>query len=99
MSGNTLYGTTVSGGSSDYGTVFGLSLVSASEPKPVISVSAANIVLTWPANATGITLQSSTNLASSAVWTTVSTAPVLVNGQNTVTNVIQGPQMFYRLSH
>jgi hypothetical protein len=32
------------------------------------------------------------------VWTTNSPAPVVVNGQNTVTNPISGAQQFFRLS-
>jgi sulfatase modifying factor 1 len=60
--------------------------------------SAANVILTWPTNATGFTLQSTTNLVSPAVWTTVVPGPVVVNGNNTVTNPISGSQKFYRLS-
>jgi len=45
---------------------------------------------------TGLTLQSTTNLISPAVWTTVSPAPVVVNGQNTVTNPISGTQKFFK---
>jgi formylglycine-generating enzyme required for sulfatase activity len=60
--------------------------------------SAANVILTWPANATGFTLQSTTNLVSPAVWITVVPGPVVVNGNNTVTNPISGSQKFYRLS-
>src|ERR1039458_8524105 len=60
--------------------------------------SATNVILTWPANATGFTLQSTTNLVSPAVWTTVVPGPVVVNGNNTVTNPIFGSQKFYRLS-
>jgi sulfatase modifying factor 1 len=54
--------------------------------------------LTWPTNATGFTLQSTTNLVSPAVWTTVVPGPVAVNGNNTVTNPISGTRQFYRLS-
>jgi formylglycine-generating enzyme required for sulfatase activity len=60
--------------------------------------SAANVILTWPTNATGFTLQSTTNLVSPVVWTTVVPGPVVVNGNNTVTNPISGSQKFYRLS-
>jgi uncharacterized repeat protein (TIGR03803 family) len=55
----------------------------------------ANVILSWPAN--GFTLQSTTNL-SSPDWTTNSATPVVVNGQNTVTNPIPGTQQFFRLS-
>jgi uncharacterized repeat protein (TIGR03803 family) len=99
LSSNTLYGTVGGGGSSGNGTVFGLSLgsVTVSPPQLTIIPSGANVILTWPTNATGFTLQSTTNLDSLAVWTTNS-PPVVVNGQNTVTNPISGTQKFFRLS-
>jgi hypothetical protein len=61
------------------------------------------MILTWPTNYAGFSysgyaLQSTTNLGSSAVWATNSLAPVVVNGQNTVTNPISGTQQFFRLS-
>jgi hypothetical protein len=54
--------------------------------------------LTWPTNATGFTLQSTTNLVSTTVWSNVSPAAVIVNTNNAVTNAISGKQKFYRLS-
>jgi uncharacterized repeat protein (TIGR03803 family) len=98
LSGNTLYGTAQDGGDSGYGTVFSLSLGSVSTPQLAIIRSGANVILTWPTNAAEFTLQSTTNLVSPAVWSTVSPAPVIVNGQNAVTNPISGKQQFYRLS-
>jgi len=58
----------------------------------------SGIILIWSTNAVGFTLQSTTNLAS-PVWSTNSPAPVVIAGQNTVTNPISGPEQFYRLSH
>ena len=55
-----------------------------------------NVVLTWPTNTPGFTLQSATNLVS-AVWGTVSPSPIVVNGLNTVTNSAAGTKKFYRL--
>jgi hypothetical protein len=78
-----------------FDTVFG---VSASPVHLTMIPSGPNVVLTWPTNATGFTLQSTTSLGSSAVWATNSPAPVVVNGQNTVTNPLSSPQRFYRLS-
>jgi hypothetical protein len=78
-----------------FDTVFG---VSASPVHLTMIPSGANVILTWPTNATGFTLQSTTNLGLSAVWTTNSPAPRVVNGQNTLTNPISGPQQFFRLS-
>ncbi len=97
LSGNTLYGTGSSGGSFGGGTVFSLSLPIA-PPELTIIPSAGNVILTWPANATGFTLQSTTNLVSPAVWTPVLPGPVVVNGLNAVTNPITGTQQFFRLS-
>jgi uncharacterized repeat protein (TIGR03803 family) len=95
LSGNTLYGTTQQGGN---GTVFSISFT----PQLSITQAGTKVILTWPTNYagfdyTGYTLQSTTNL-NSPVWATNSTAPVVVNGQNTVTNPISGLQQFFRLS-
>ncbi|MEI9961326.1 MAG: hypothetical protein WDM76_09450 [Limisphaerales bacterium] len=57
-----------------------------------------NFALTWPTNAAGFTLESITNLNLSGNWNTVSSPPVVVNGQNTITNSFSGRQMFFRLS-
>ncbi len=65
--------------------------------KMAIALSGGNVILTWPTNAVGYTLESTTNL-SLAVWTTNSATPAVVNGQNTVTNPVSAKPMFYRLS-
>jgi uncharacterized repeat protein (TIGR03803 family) len=95
MSGNTLYGTTASGGTNGTGVIF--SLGPPPGPQLALVLSGTNAVLTWPTNASGFILQSVTNL-SSTNWSTVSPAPVVVSGQYTVTNGITGKEMFYRLS-
>jgi uncharacterized repeat protein (TIGR03803 family) len=99
LAGNTLYGTTFYGGSSGDGTVFSLSF----PPQLTIIPSGTNVILTWPTNYagfdyTGYTLETTTNLDSAAVWTNVVPGPVVVNGQNAVTNPISGSQMFFRLA-
>jgi uncharacterized repeat protein (TIGR03803 family) len=99
LSSNILYGTTRQGGNSGKGTVFSISF----SPQLSVIISAANLILKWPTNYagfnyTGFTLQSTTNLGSAAFWTTNSSAPVVVNGLNTVTNPISGTQQFFRLS-
>src|SRR5207302_352436 len=88
LSGNSVYGTAYNGGFG-YGTIFSLSLgttVSVAAPTLAIFRSGANVVLTWATNAAGFTLISTTNLASPSVWITNPPAPVVVNGQNAVTN-------------
>jgi uncharacterized repeat protein (TIGR03803 family) len=97
FSGNELFGTTSFGGSWGDGTTFSISL-SVTPPQLGIAAAGEDVVLSWPATFTGFTLQSTTNLGSTAVWTAVSPAQVIVNGQNTVTNPISGTQQFYRLS-
>jgi uncharacterized repeat protein (TIGR02543 family) len=58
-----------------------------------------NMVLSWATNATGYSLQATTNLGTAAVWGTVSPPPVVVNGQNVVTTPASGPRRFFRLMH
>jgi uncharacterized repeat protein (TIGR03803 family) len=97
LSGNILYGTTGGGGSAGDGTVFTLSLVS-SAPTLNLHLSGTNVVVTWPTNAAGFTLESATNLVPPAIWITNTPAPVVVGTNNAVTNGIIGRQKFYRLS-
>jgi uncharacterized repeat protein (TIGR03803 family) len=96
MVGNRLYGTTGRGGTGGSGTIFSISLP-ANGPQLTIASAGQNVVLSWPTNTTGFTLESATN-STSPLWTTNLPAPVVVNGQNTVTNPISGTQQFYRLS-
>jgi uncharacterized repeat protein (TIGR03803 family) len=96
LSGNTLYGTASAGGTFGGGTVFSLTL--PAPPQLTITRSGTNVIVTWPANAAGFALQSATNLVSPSVWSTNLPAPVVVNGQNTVTNAISGTRQFYRLT-
>jgi uncharacterized repeat protein (TIGR03803 family) len=97
---NILYGTTALGGTGNNGTVFSVTL---QVPRLSIARAGMNAVLTWPTNVAGFdysgyTLQSTSNLGPAAVWFTNSVAPVVVGGQNVVTNPITGTQQFYRLS-
>jgi uncharacterized repeat protein (TIGR03803 family) len=95
LAGTTLYGTAYFGGDADNGTVFSLSTIIP--PQLAIAASGANVILTWPTNSTGFKLESTTNLAPAVTWTTNSTTPGIVNGQNALTNPISGTQKFYRL--
>jgi uncharacterized repeat protein (TIGR03803 family) len=95
------YGTTSSGGAGGVGTIFRLTIVP--EPQLTIIPSGPYVILTWPTgyagfDYTGYVLQSTTNLGSSAVWTTNSSPPVVIGGENVVINTITGRQQFYRLS-
>jgi len=55
------------------------------------------LVMTWPTNAVGFQLESTTNLGPSANWTPVGTAATMVNGQNVLTNSLTLPGTFFRL--
>jgi len=81
----------------DTATNFNAGLEAFSLPPLSTMRSGANFVLLWPTNATGFTLQSTTNLVSPTVWTTVSTAPAIVSTNNAVTNPITGSNIFFRL--
>jgi len=108
LSNYTLYGTTqlsgnpgrdTNGMSLGVGSVYSISFM----PQLKIAQYKSNIVLSWPTNmsvvdTSWLNLQCATNLGSSTVWSAVSPAPSIVNGQYTVTNAISGSQMFYRLS-
>jgi uncharacterized repeat protein (TIGR03803 family) len=95
LSGNTLYGTASGGGTNGYGTVFSVFI----QPQLTLTPSGPYVILTWPTNFTGFTLQSTTNLGSSAVWTTNSSPPIVIGGDNVVINATtRGRQQFYRLS-
>ncbi len=96
-SGNTLYGMANYGGLYGVGTIFSLSLP-IEPPQLTMTSAGTNVLLAWPTNATGFTLEFASNLVSPTVWNTNSTAPVVINQQNVVTNSISGTQMFYRLS-
>jgi hypothetical protein len=97
MSGDNLYGTAGRGGGANQGILFSIALGPINPPQPTITPAGANVVLSWPTNFTGFTLQSTTNL-SSPLWTTNFPTPVVGNGQYTVTNPISGKQQFFRLS-
>jgi uncharacterized repeat protein (TIGR03803 family) len=97
LSGNTLYGTASQGGASGRGTIFSITLPVV-QPQLTITPVETNVILRWPPTPVGFTLESTTNLDPPVIWTTNFPPPVLVNGQNTVTNPISGAQQFYRLS-
>jgi uncharacterized repeat protein (TIGR03803 family) len=98
LSSNTLFGTTHMGGSAGSGTIFSISFT----PHLTLTPSGPDLVFAWPTNYAGFdysgyTLKSATDLGSAAAWTNAS-APVVVNGQYTVTNPISGAHQFFRLS-
>jgi hypothetical protein len=55
------------------------------------------LVMTWPTNAVGFQLESTTNLGPTTNWTPVVGAPTIVNSQNVLTNSNTVHGMFFRL--
>jgi uncharacterized repeat protein (TIGR03803 family) len=94
LAGDTLYGTTGAGGSSGNGTVFSLTL-----PGPQLSITLFRnkCHIDVADQCHGFALGSSLSLGAAAVWNNNSTAPIVISGQNVVTNPITGTQMFFRL--
>ena len=92
LTGNVAYGTTSGCGTNGDGVIYRLAI------SPVLDIArtGTNVLVTWPTLNTGYTLQSATNMTSSA-WTTVSPSPVDVGGQYIVTNSIGGKAKYYRL--
>jgi Peptidase C10 family len=54
------------------------------------------MVLSWPTNLAGFTVQYTTNLPP-VTWTSNPVTPVVLDGQNIVSNVLTGNAMFFRL--
>ena len=72
-------------------------ILSASQPRLNIQRSAnTNVVLSWPTDFTGFTLESNTNLNTN-IWSVVSPAPAVNGTNNVVTNAVSGSTRFYRL--
>lgn len=66
-------------------------------PSLTAQVSGSNAVLQWPLSSTGYVLETTDDLATTNAWTTVTSAPIIVDLQNTVTNPISAGSRFYRL--
>jgi hypothetical protein len=66
-------------------------------PNLNIARQAGQVVVSWPIKSGVGTLQSNTNLASSASWITAGPDPVVTAGQYVVTNNATMPALFYRL--
>ena len=90
------YGTTLNGGVYGDGTVFRLSI---SAPTLSIELSGSQIVLSWPAWASELALQQTSDLTASD-WTTVTNLAVITNLENQITLAPpSSSDTFYRLAH
>lgn len=92
---NALYGVTEQG-AGGYGSVYRLTLPGA-PPQLCVTTCDTNLIITWPTNAAGFTLQACTNLACPK-WSAVAGVPAVLAQQNIVTNPCVGAaQKFFRL--
>ena len=91
----SFYGTTFDGGLGGAGTVFRLTIV---PPPLTITLSGANVILSWPTNTELFTLEFATNLVPATIWQTNLQDPVIISGQYVETSPLTGNQMFFRLS-
>lgn len=68
-------------------------------PRPAIQIgrSGSNVVLTWPTNAAGFVLETTSSLSLAPAWTPVSASPSMVGDQYHVTEPAGSASKFYRL--
>jgi hypothetical protein len=71
--------------------------VNAVTPTLHATPGANQLVLSWPTNAAGFTLQSTANLTPPVMWVDSSKPPVVIGAQFMITNPISGNAQFYRL--
>jgi hypothetical protein len=89
---------TASSGLDDATNNFAISSLTISGPTLKIQQVGNNVVLSWLGALTNFALVSSPNLGPTAVWSSVSPPPAIVNGQNAVTNsILDAAHQFYRL--
>ncbi len=63
------------------------------------AAAAGILTLSWPTNAAGYSLQYTTSLSPPVVWRPFLSAATVVNGKYVATNLMSGPQMFFRLAN
>jgi hypothetical protein len=66
-------------------------------PSLTISRAEQNVVLSWPTNASGFTLQSALNVNPPINWIDCTNVPAIVGTQCMVTNIASNAFQFYRL--
>jgi hypothetical protein len=65
-------------------------------PSLTVTGQSGKVVISWPTNAGGYLLESTTNLTSTN-WSPVPSAPSVVGSFNVITNPVNGSALFYRL--
>jgi len=78
-------------------TVSNFQFYVSAPPTLQVKFAGTNFLVSWPLPALDFILQTSTNLADSNSWVTLTNIPAIVNFQNTITNPITGGASFFRL--
>ena len=99
LANNVFYGSASYGGATGNGAIFSLSQLPVPAPELNLTVQGNEVMLTWSTNASGFSVQVTTNLAPPVVWVPVTPAPTIVNGLEMVTNAVAGNLKYYRLIH
>ena len=73
-----------------------VALLGTAAPSLILRSSGNELILSWPTNAIGFTLESTLQLTPPA-WVAVTNPPVLLGAQWTVTNTFSASQRYYRL--
>jgi hypothetical protein len=95
LEGRVLNGVTAIAGA-NYHTV---ALLGTAPLLPHLSTRASGnqLIFSWPTNASGFTLQWTSNFFAAATWIDFSNPPVVLGGQYTITNSRSGSPQFFRL--
>jgi photosystem II stability/assembly factor-like uncharacterized protein len=88
--GNTFYGATW------YGNGIYMAQAAPTPPMLNLQLTASQLLIAWPASATGIGLYQNSNLATTN-WVPVTNIPEVINSQNQVTLPVGNGNNFYRL--
>lgn len=87
-------------GSDDYPSVtyHNFSLTGSFGPKLTVLPAGTNVVVMWPTNTSGFSLQWASSLSAPVVWNPVYKSSFVVGTQNAITNPMAGQQNYYRLT-
>jgi len=66
-------------------------------PPLLLAGSGSDVLLSWPSGAAGFLVETATNLQSGTVWSVVTNAPVVQNGQKAVSLIVTHSGQFFRL--
>ena len=93
--GQVLSGVTAiaAGGRRTVALIAGVELLPSLKAKP----NGNELILSWPTNAVGFTLQSTLDLTPPVTWIDSTSVPTVIGAQFTLTNTTSGGARFYRL--